>query len=283
MFIVFDTETTGFPKNWNLPYTDTDNWPRVVQIAWQVHDNMGRLIDAKDYIIRPEGFDIPYDAEKVHGISTQLAVNEGHDLTEILLEFNEVLNQSKFVVGHNLKFDRNVVGCEFHRLGIENQLQTIPLLDTMTEKTANLCRLPGGRGGKFKWPSLSELHQFLFDVPFSEAHNATADVEATTRCFFELIRREEFTREELKVETDYFTNFKLINPSSILPIGLKHVNLKEASLALKNQTASSTKVNKAIDVAALKDFNFVHLHTHSQFSILQSTISIPALVQKRQI
>jgi len=196
MFIVFDTETTGFPKNWNLPYTDTDNWPRVVQIAWQVHDNMGRLIDAKDYIIRPEGFDIPYDAEKVHGISTQLAVNEGHDLTEILLEFNEVLNQSKFVVGHNLKFDRNVVGCEFHRLGIENQLQTISLLDTMTEQTANLCRLPGGRGGKFKWPSLSELHQFLFDVPFSEAHNATADVEATTRCFFELIRREEFTQEE---------------------------------------------------------------------------------------
>jgi DNA polymerase-3 subunit alpha len=102
MFIVFDTETTGFPKNWNLPYTETDNWPRVVQIAWQVHDEMGRLIDAKDYIIRPEGFDIPYDAEKVHGISTQLAVNEGHDLTEVLLEFNEVLNQSTFVVGHNL-------------------------------------------------------------------------------------------------------------------------------------------------------------------------------------
>jgi len=280
MFIVFDTETTGFPKNWNLPYTETDNWPRVVQIAWQVHDEMGRLLATKDYIIRPEGFDIPYDAEKVHGISTQLAVNEGHDLTEVLLEFNEVLNQSTFVVGHNLKFDKNVVGCEFHRLGIENQLQIIPLLDTMTEHTANLCRLPGGRGGKFKWPSLSELHQFLFDVPFSEAHNATADVEATTRCFFELIRREEFTREELKVETDYFTNFKLINPSSILPIGLKHVNLKEASLALKNQTASSTIVNKAIDVAALKDFNFVHLHTHSQFSILQSTISIPALVQK---
>ena len=64
MYIIFDTETTGLPRNWNAPITDTDNWPRVVQIAWQLHDEMGKLIESKDYLIQPDGYDIPYDAEE---------------------------------------------------------------------------------------------------------------------------------------------------------------------------------------------------------------------------
>ena len=38
MYIVFDTETTGLPKKYNAPFTDTDNWPRMVQLAWIVYD-----------------------------------------------------------------------------------------------------------------------------------------------------------------------------------------------------------------------------------------------------
>jgi len=67
---------------------------------------------------------------------------------------------------------------------------------------------------------------FLFNKPFSEAHNATADVEATTRCFLELIRRKLFTAKELRVEPDYFETFKEINPQPFDLIGLKHINLK---------------------------------------------------------
>ena len=102
--------------------------------------------------------------------------------------FNEALGKSTCIVGQNLKFDTNVMGCEFHRLNVENNLQEIPVLDTCTETTAKLCLLPGGRGGRFKLPTLSELHIHLFKSEFNEAHNATADVEATARCFLELIR-----------------------------------------------------------------------------------------------
>ena len=55
------------------PITDTDNWPRCIQIAWQLHDEMGKLIEHQDYLVKPEGFNIPYDAERIHGISTELA------------------------------------------------------------------------------------------------------------------------------------------------------------------------------------------------------------------
>jgi len=30
MYLFFDTETTGLPRNWKAPVTDLDNWPRMV-------------------------------------------------------------------------------------------------------------------------------------------------------------------------------------------------------------------------------------------------------------
>jgi DNA polymerase-3 subunit alpha len=213
MYIIFDTETTGLPKNWNAPITDTDNWPRCIQIAWQLHDALGNLIENQDYLINPEGFNIPYDAEKVHGISTELAVQQGLPLNEVLEKFNIALEKAKFIVGHNLKFDINILGCEFHRRNISSTLLEKKVLDTCTETTAELIKLPGGRGGRFKHPTLTELHDFLFQEKFSEAHNAIADVEATTRCFLELIRRESFTIHELEVTNEYIKNFKEANPN----------------------------------------------------------------------
>ena len=283
MYLIFDTETTGLPKRWDAPITDTDNWPRCIQIAWQLHDAMGNCIDHQDYLVQPEGFNIPYDAEKIHGISTELAQEQGIPLVEVLEKFNEALSKTKFVVGQNVKFDLNIMGAEFVRGDVSNALQELPVLDTCTEHTASLCQIPGGRYGKFKLPTLTELHEFLFKVPFAEAHNATADVEATTRCFFELVRLGEYTKEQLDVESDYFQNFNEANPKEIELIKLKHVNLKQESAkirerlkSIKEETISTEDIEQ--NVSDLADVDFVHLHNHSQFSVLQSTISITDLV-----
>ena len=115
MYLIFDTETTGLPKRWKAPVSDTDNWPRCVQIAWQFHDEMGVCIEHEDYLITPDGFNIPYDAEKIHGISTELAQDKGLPLHEILEKFKHVLSKSKFVVGQNVGFDLNIMACEFYR------------------------------------------------------------------------------------------------------------------------------------------------------------------------
>ena len=284
MYLIFDTETTGLPKRWDAPITDTDNWPRCIQIAWQLHDAMGNVVEHEDYLVQPEGFNIPYDAEKIHGISTDLAQQQGVPLAHVLEKFNAALAKTTFVVGQNVGFDLNIMGAEFHRGGVTNNLQELPVLDTCTELTANLCKLPGGRYGRFKLPTLTELHQFLFNAPFSEAHNATADVEATTRCFLELIRREEYSLEQLDAPTDYFEKFKEANPGTIQLIKLKHINLKAESAKVKKQIEAlqgsdePTKKEIAQNIEELKDVEFMHLHNHSQFSVLQSTISVPQLV-----
>jgi DNA polymerase-3 subunit alpha len=284
MYLIFDTETTGLPKRWDAPLTDSENWPRCIQIAWQVHDDMGNLIESQDYLVKPEGFNIPYDAEKVHGISTELAAEKGIPLAEMLAKFQEALKKTKFVVGQNVGFDLNIMGAEFHREAMENTLQQLPILDTCTEITAQMCKIPGGRGGKFKLPTLTELHEFLFNEPFMEAHNATADVEATTRCFLELVRQRVFTKEQLDVTADYFENFSEAHPQSIELIGLKHINLKKASeeirRRLQKQQPSEEITTEEIEenLEKLDEVPFAHLHNHSQFSVLQSTISIKDLV-----
>jgi len=283
MYLIFDTETTGLPKSWNAPITDTDNWPRCIQIAWQLHDDMGNLLDRNDFLIQPDGFNIPYDAERIHGISTELAQEKGISLIEGLRLFNEALSKTTFIVGQNVEFDVNIMGCEFHRLGVENNLTKLPVLDTCTEKTALLCQLPGGRGGKFKLPTLTELHKHLFGIDFAEAHNATADVEATTRCFLELIRLREFTKEELDVDADYFKNYTEANPKPIQLIGIHHINLKKESDKIRKRLekikdVEDTKSTKE-GLAELKDVQFAHLHNHTQFSVLQSTIQIGNIVK----
>ncbi len=283
MYLIFDTETTGLPKSWNAPITDTDNWPRCIQIAWQLHDEMGNLVEHNDFLVQPDGFNIPYDAERIHGISTDLAHEQGITLPEGLDLFNEALKKTKFIVGQNVGFDVNIMGCEFHRLGVENNLTQLPVLDTCTEHTALMCQIPGGRGGKFKLPTLTELHHHLFGVGFNEAHNATADVEATTRCFLELIRLREYTQEQLDVDDSYFENFSEANPKTIQVIGLKHLNLKKESEKIRKRIESLKEV-ETVEVtseglAALEEAQFAHLHNHTQFSVLQSTIQIGNIVK----
>ena len=284
MYLIYDTETTGLPKRWNAPLTDSDNWPRCIQIAWQLHDEDGKLIEHQDYLVKPDGFNIPYDAEQIHGISTELAQQKGIPLVDVVEKFSEALSKTKFIVGQNLGFDNNIMGAEFHRLGIENPLPNYKVLDTCTEVTATMCQLPGGRGGRFKLPTLSELHQYLFQKPFSEAHNATADVEATTRCFLELIRRKVFTARELEVEPDYFEAFKEINSEPFQLIGLKHVSLKKASEKIQKEIEALSKKDEISskeikeNIEGLEGVPFAHLHNHSKFSILQATSSTQDLI-----
>jgi len=183
MYLFFDTETTGLPRNYNAPVSDSANWPRMVQIAWQVYDNDGNHIESHDFIIRPEGYKIPDDAARIHGISTERAIAEGYDLTEILDKFNNQLEKASVLVAHNISFDEKIVGAEFHRKAVQNQINKKQKICTM-KSTADFCKIPGNYG--YKWPKLSELHKTLFGSHFQEAHNAAADIQATVKCFWKL-------------------------------------------------------------------------------------------------
>jgi DNA polymerase-3 subunit alpha len=264
MYLIFDTETTGIPHNKTAPITDLENWPRVVQLAWQLHDARGKLLSRQNLIIQPNGFDIPYKAEQVHGISTRRALEEGQPLKAVLERFISDLAQASVLVGHNIEFDISILGAEF----VRQQFETEALLQRGKVDTGvvsiDYCQLAGGIGGKLKMPRLAELHEKLFGKDFGDAHDASYDVAATARCFFGLLAKQVITPfdatalEEIVYEEP---NLEAANST-------KRERKKEAGYSLVQQEAVST------------DKPFVHLHAHSQFSVLQATPDVKNMVLK---
>ena len=186
MYLFFDTETTGLPKRWNAPVTDLENWPRLVQLAWIMYDDRGNMLESRDVIVKPEGFTIPPEASRVHGITTLVAREKGEPLQEVMEQFARKIDEATALVGHNISFDECIVGAEFERLRMMTTLFLKPKYCTMKLST-DYCKIHGKKG--FKSPRLAELHQVLFGSGFDNAHNALADVEATARCFWELKNR----------------------------------------------------------------------------------------------
>jgi DNA polymerase-3 subunit epsilon len=187
--LFFDTETTGLPRTWHAPVTDTDNWPRMVQLAWLISD--GTFATAHSAIVKPDDYVIPAEAAAIHRVTQERALAEGYPLANVLAAFAVSLNEADIIVAHNLAFDRIIVGAEFMRLGDAEWAQDMvarPGICTMHSST-NLCQIPKKRGGGYKWPKLMELHTFLFGSGFADAHDALADVRAGNRCYWELQKR----------------------------------------------------------------------------------------------
>lgn len=185
MYLFFDTETTGLPKNWKAPITDLANWPRMVQLAYFLADADGNKISAGDFIIKPVGYTIPDEVARIHGITTARALAEGKDLSAVLRDFQAAIDRAQYLIAHNMSFDEKIAGAEFLRNAMPDSLPAKTRICTMHSST-NYCAIPGPYGNK--WPKLIELHTKLFQAGFEAAHNASADVAAMMKCFWELKR-----------------------------------------------------------------------------------------------
>ena len=78
-------------------------------------------------------------------------------------------------------------------------------------ESVNFCKIEGHNN--YKWPTLSELHLKLFNKDFSEAHNASADIDACAKCFFKLKKMNIINGPEIiQKEEEYIQerNLKLI-------------------------------------------------------------------------
>jgi len=186
MYLFFDTETTGLPRNWKAPVHDLSNWPRLVQLAYLLYDSSGKFVSGAEHIIKPVDFTVPVAASSIHGITHERACREGTSLDLVLNEFADCINRSEVLVAHNMSFDENIIGAEFLRLSMPNMIPRKNRICTML-KSAHFCKLEGPYG--YKWPKLSELHYILFESDFPEAHNAAVDIQATAKCFWELRNR----------------------------------------------------------------------------------------------
>ena len=183
MLLFFDTETTGL---WikGLPIGSVEQ-PKIVQIAAILTDDVGTEIMSTNLTVYQEH--VPDKAAAVHGKTTEFVgkygINEGTALTV----FEAMLDLADTVVAHNGEYDEQVVRNAIRLLdgpNAKNPFEGKKAYCTM-RATTPLCKLPGGRGG-YKWPKLTEAHQFLFGCDFDGAHDALADVRACMAIYFKL-------------------------------------------------------------------------------------------------
>lgn len=194
-YIFFDVETTGLPKSYNAPATDIDNWPRLVQLAYIIFDKQGNRILEENFIIKPEGFSISADSTAIHKITNERAKKEGAELFYVLDNFKKHISQATYLVAHNIAFDEKVIESEFIRNGITNILPDKKKICTMMS-TVNFCKISWNQ--KYKWPKLEELYFILFGEKFDDSHNALADIQATAKCFWKLVKLGEIKLDKVE-------------------------------------------------------------------------------------
>lgn len=186
--LFFDCETNGLPKDYKASYTDVDNWPRVVSLAWILADMDANIIEQNCSLIKPVGWEIPEEKFWIdNGYNTQDSIDNGVPIKGVLENFMAAKMQAAILVGHNLNFDHRIVWAEIIRAGLQPRSGMIKIC-TMMSSTKH-CAIPQvGRKG-LKWPKLEELYKVLFGKGFDGAHDAAADIMATKDCFFELVKR----------------------------------------------------------------------------------------------
>ena len=182
--LFFDTETTGLP-DWKVP-SDAPHQPHIVQIgAWLVDMGSRNAIQKLDLIVRPDGWEIPEEVVAVHGITTEYATEVGVPEDVALSAFLALWN-GRMRIAHNTTFDNRIIRIATKRYCDADVIECWKGGDY--ECTGQLARdimkmEPRNKYG-WKMPKLSEAHEFFLNEPLTNAHNATADVQACVDIYF---------------------------------------------------------------------------------------------------
>ena len=187
-FLIFDTETTGLPQGKNPSIYNTELWPHVIQLSYIVYcsDENKILSLVDDYIKINDDVVIEEKSQEIHNISKEKLNTLGINIVDALNKFNKWAEQCELLIGHNVSFDKRMVIVEGIRNNIRMKVHTTYC--TMKE-TTELCKIEREfRDGKkyFKYPSLSELYNHLFDKIPKNTHNALTDILICMRCFYKI-------------------------------------------------------------------------------------------------
>jgi DNA polymerase III subunit epsilon len=187
MLLFFDTETTGFTKE-HLPVSHPSQ-PHLVQLAALLTEDDGRMRSTLNVIVKPNGYEIPEDASRVHGITTEIAHRCGIPLALAVTTFSQLLMNAAKRIAHNNTFDDLVMTVAGQRSGIQ-ELETFlnqqPVYCTMRAATP-ILKIPSPKARHaqdYKWPNLGQCFQHFTGKALDGAHNAIVDVRACRAVYF---------------------------------------------------------------------------------------------------
>lgn len=187
-YLFFDTETTGLPdfkKDMNHP-----SQPRIIQLA-AILTHESTIVAELNCFIKPDGWTVPEEVTKIHGITTEKCEQYGIPMREALALFNAMKLIAKARVAHNISFDKVMMAREATFYGLEHNSEGLESFCTM-QLAKPICKIPptdkmmaaGFKG--FKQPNLQETYRHFFGTEFEGAHDALVDVRACKEIFFQI-------------------------------------------------------------------------------------------------
>lgn len=185
-FLVVDTETTGLFR-FGDP-ADADGQPRLASIAMLFCDDAFELQHEWFSLIRPDGWEMPREAEAINRLTTEKLLAEGVDVSVPLAIYAGAIKLGRTVVAYNAQYDTKIMRGALRRAGW-NDLYTRTLTLCVMEAMTDVCALPSPRGG-YKWPKLVQAYAHFFGEQHEGAHGALEDARACLRIAQELRRRE---------------------------------------------------------------------------------------------
>lgn len=191
--LFIDTETTGIPKRWNLPYSETDNWPSAVQVSWIICDENGKEIKRENFYINNDDLKISLQSLKVHGITKEFLNKNGQERNLVLEKLSSDIQQyHPLITGHFTEFDIHTLSCDYYRASLVNPFKQSQFYCTML-KSKDYVLNP-----EVVYFRLSQLYEFLFNEKMERSHNAMIDAEMTAKCFFEIRKQGGISENEFQ-------------------------------------------------------------------------------------
>ncbi len=204
-WLIIDTETTGIVQH-DLR-SDDPRQPHLVELGAIVFDPDVEKIRAQvSLIVRPQGWEIPEGAARVHGIDTNTAHKFGVPLETAVDLFASMAASAQTMLAFNLPFDRRVMRSAWLRCG-----RTRKAFDAVFDFIGEGPNVKGARCvmhrctpivnlpptdrmlaagfDKPKSPKLGEAYKFFFGEELQGAHGALADCRAALRIWREMDRR----------------------------------------------------------------------------------------------
>lgn len=183
IFCCFDTETTGI---------DDPNLVEVGAVLVEDHPDGAIERGSISLIVRPDNWEIPEAAARVHGIKQHMALAAGVPLLVAVAALTNLWSCASVRVAHNLEFDEKVIRRAVAQLGRESTVPW-PRAECTKELAAPVVNLPPTErmvaAGylKPKPPSLREVYQHFFGEDPPGHHSALADARACARVYIKLL------------------------------------------------------------------------------------------------
>lgn len=208
-YLICDTETTGLPLSYDAPLDDVGNWPRIIELSWELCWENGETIEKACDLIYPDGtWKFPTGKFwQQHGFTEEENLLNGIPAEEALIKLAIAMNCADVMICHNLSYDKPIIECEMYRYKVYPKAVRRDLVDNIIyPPDGGLCnaglrpkeillkkectkllstpilKLPGIYGN-YAWPKLEVAYEYMFGEPMQGAHHASSDVEATKKVY----------------------------------------------------------------------------------------------------